>query len=276
MRRTRTTVIFHKQDIHYFSCGSTQCTGTGIQQRVFYTKDIDWKDQTLENSRILENLFANKTAVIFDFDNIIVDSEPYHFRAYEKAFAEKGHKINREEYWVEWTFNGGGAEGEINRYNLKLDPDYMRSKKDPVYSYFCKSGKIKVFPAALEIIKTLKKNKFSLAIASGSYQHDILSIIEAKGIERNFLAVIGKDMVPKPKPHPATYLKASSELGIQPSKCLAIEDAQKGIISAHEAGMEVIAVETAVTKGFNLKDADLVVSNLEELQRLLEDLFTPG
>ncbi len=222
---------------------------------------------------LLENLLKNKTAIIFDFDNIVVDSEPYHLKAYEKTFAEEGHKIDREEYWVEWTFNGGGAEGEIERYNLDLDPDYMRSKKDPVYSGFCKNGNIKIFPAALKIIKILKENNFSLAIASGSYQHDILSIIETKGIEKNFAAVIGKDMVLKPKPHPATYLKASSELGIEPSECLAIEDAQKGIISAHEAGMEVIAVETAVTKGFNLRDADLVVSDLEELQRLLINLF---
>ncbi|MDZ7859553.1 MAG: HAD family phosphatase [Candidatus Krumholzibacteriota bacterium] len=228
----------------------------------------------MEKLQILESLLDNKSAVVFDFDNIIVDSEPYHMKAYEKAFASEGHKIDPEEYWLEWTFKGGGAEGEISRHNLKFDPDYIRSKKDPVYSGFCKNGSIRILPAALRIIEILKENDFSLAIASGSYQHDILSIIEAKGIGHNFEAVIGKDMVSETKPHPATYLKASSELGARPYECLAIEDAQKGITSAHEAGMKVIAVETKVTKGFNLEEGDLVVSELEELQRLLENLFS--
>jgi len=228
----------------------------------------------LEKIRILEKLLENKSAVVFDFDNIIVDSEPYHMKAYKKAFASEGHNINPAEYWLEWTFKGGGAEREIAKHNLKFDPDYIRSKKNPIYSRFCKSGKIKIFPAALRIISILKENGFPLAIASGSFQHDILSIIETNGIDHNFKAVIGKDMVSATKPDPAIYLKASSELGVPPSECLAIEDAQKGITSAHEAGMQVIAVETKVTKGFNLDDGDLVVSELEELQRLLENLFS--
>ena len=80
------------------------------------------------NTEVFRRIVDGAGAVIFDFDNVIVDSEPFHYRAYSEVFAGKGHTIDREEYWVEWTSKGGGAEGEINRYGLDLDPADIRSE----------------------------------------------------------------------------------------------------------------------------------------------------
>ncbi len=222
----------------------------------------------------LTGLLAESDAVIFDFDNVIVDSEPYHFRAYQKVFAEEGHTLDREEYWMEWTFRGGGAEGEIRRHKLDLDPDYVRSKKDPVYSGFCDGGDIRVYPEARDIIRLLRRMGFILAIASGSYTRDIMSIIRRNGMEDYFDAFVGKDLVSNTKPHPDTYIQAARRLETPPSRCLAVEDAAKGIISAHRAGMLVVAVETEITRGFDLEEADITFSSLKEFAQALADL--PG
>lgn len=225
-----------------------------------------------EKSELFANLMEPIEAVIFDFDNIIVDSEPFHFKAYEKIFAEEGHMLDRDEYWMEWTFRGGGAEGEISRHGLRLEADRIRSKKDPIYSRFCDSGEIKVYPAAFELIQELRKRGYILAIASGSYRRDIISIIRSNGIEGEFNAVVGKDMVSRTKPNPDTYIKAAQEIETAPGNCVAIEDAVKGIISAHEAGMKAIAVETEVTEGFDLSGADIIVSGLGEITALIRSL----
>ncbi|MBN1164247.1 MAG: HAD family phosphatase [Candidatus Krumholzibacteriota bacterium] len=221
--------------------------------------------------QLLKSILEDSRAVIFDFDNVIVDSEPYHYRAYATVFASHGHRLDRDEYWVEWTSRGGGAEGEISRYGLDLDPIQIRKEKDPIYSRFCRGGKIPAFPLALKIIRSFHRAGFSLVIASGSYQRDIRAIISSLGIESYFKAVIGKDGIEKTKPHPETYLRAVARTGFKAHQCFAIEDAEKGISSAQAAGLKVIVIETGITRGFKLERADLRLSGQEELYLLLQE-----
>lgn len=229
----------------------------------------------MEKHEILKRILAAAEAVIFDFDNIIVDSEPYHYAAYAAVFRRLGHEIDREEYWREWTSRGGGAEGEIERYGLDLDPNAIRREKDPIYADYCRSGTVRPFPPALEIIKAFGRAGYTLAIASGSYESDIRAILSAHGIEDDFGAVVGKDGVTRIKPHPETYLRAAEKIGVPPDHCLAIEDAEKGIRSAKDAGMPVIVIETPITRGLPLEGSDLRLTNLDEFAALL-DTALPG
>jgi len=225
---------------------------------------------------LLAGLIEPRRAVIFDFDNVIVDSEPYHCESYTRVFAGHGHTIDRREYWLEWTSRGGGAEGEIRRYNLALNPDEIRAEKDPLYAEFCRSGAIKPFPEAVRVIEALRDMGLSLAIASGSYESDIRAILAANGLESLFPVIVGKDGIKKYKPHPDTYLRASEKLGIPPGECLAIEDAEKGVRSAHAAGMKVILIETPITRELHLGGADLAFESLAEFADCLERVAARG
>jgi beta-phosphoglucomutase len=227
----------------------------------------------LDKARILSGLLEDKKAVIFDFDNILVDSEPYHYQAYDIVFSKRGHSLDRNEYWLEWTSRGGGAEGEIARHDLQMDPDEIRREKDPIYSEFCRTS-ISMFPGAAEIIEALHRKGYTLAIASGSYERDIRTILASYRIEDYFAAVVGKDGIRRTKPDPETYLKTSSLIRTAPPLCLAVEDAEKGVRSAKEAGMDVIVVETDLTRGFDFSDADLVLSDLAELKAVLDEILS--
>jgi len=222
----------------------------------------------------LNGLLTGCKAVIFDFDNIIVDSEPYHFESYRQVFEALGHKLNREEYWIEWTSKGGGAEGEIKRYNLPFDPAEIRKKKDPIYSSFCQKGLVKPFPEARKIIELLSWKNYTLAIASGSYEEDIKNILRIHNLQSYFSAIVGKDKIKKYKPDPETYLRALEKIKVSPEKCIAIEDAEKGIKSAHGAGLKVILVKTEITRNLKIDGADLEVSGLNELQELLNRVLS--
>jgi HAD superfamily hydrolase (TIGR01509 family) len=221
------------------------------------------------NTKDLRRIIDGAGAVIFDFDNVIVDSEPFHCRAYTEVFADKGHAIDREEYWVEWTSKGGGAEGEIRRHGLDLDPAYIRSEKDPIYSSFCIKGEIPLFPDAVKITELFRKSGFRTAIASGSYSHDVKALLEAHNITHLFETIVGKDDSGRIKPFPEPYLLAAGRLGLEPGKCFAIEDAEKGVISAHAAGMKVIVIKTAVTMDVPIQEADLHLSGLAELYEVM-------
>ena len=223
----------------------------------------------MEKLETLKRIIAASEAVIFDFDNIIVDSEPYHYAAYSSVFSGHGHEIDREEHWREWTSRGGGAEGEIERYGLDLDPNAIRREKDPIYAEYCRNGTVRPFPPALEIIKAFRRAGYTLAIASGSYEGDIRAILSAHGIEDGFSAVVGKDRIARIKPHPETYLRAAEKIGVPPEHCLAIEDAEKGIRSAKDAGISVIVIETPITRGLPREGADLRLASLDEFVALL-------
>jgi beta-phosphoglucomutase len=227
----------------------------------------------LNKLTILRSLLEKTETVVFDFDNVIVDSEPFHFKAYERVFSKRGHKLNREQYWNEWTSKGGGVEGEIKRHNLDMDPTEIKSEKDPLYSEYCRSGAISIFPAAVEAIKTLDKAGYTLVIASGSYQSDIKAIVRANGIENHFSEIIGKDGIKNQKPDPETYFKACHAVRTPPPRCLAIEDAEKGVKSAKGAGMHVILIETDITRQIPIEGADLKLSSINELSYLLTLLF---
>ena len=77
------------------------------------------------------SLLERCPCVVFDFDGLLADSEPFHYRAYNEVFEQYGHTLDQEEYWVEWTSKGKGIAGEIERHNLNLgvDPLEMRQQK---------------------------------------------------------------------------------------------------------------------------------------------------
>ncbi len=221
---------------------------------------------------VLRRLIERSRAAVFDFDNVIADSEPFHYEAYRRVFEKRGHALDREEYWSEWTSRGGGAEGEIARHRLDMDPREIRAEKDPIYAAFCRSGEIKLFPEALRVVDAFRRAGLLAAIASGSYESDIRAILRANAAEGLFEAIVGKDGIARYKPHPETYLLAAERLDIAPARCLAVEDADKGVKSAKGAGMSVILIETRITRTLGIAGADLACASLGELHGLLEEI----
>ena len=171
----------------------------------------------------IKPLLKKSGGVIFDFDGLLADSEPYHYLAYNEVFQRYGHSLDKDEYWVEWTSKGKGIAGEIDRHNLHLevDPIQLRQQKFEVYSQYCQKGAIRLFPESLEIIELLKAS-YPVAIASGSWKHDIRAILKNAGAEHLFDKILGKEAAKKEKPHPEIFLNAAKALQCPASQCIVI------------------------------------------------------
>ena len=223
-------------------------------------------------AQILHALLDSCQGVILDFDGLIADSEPFHYRAYNEVFERYGHTIDPEEYWIEFTSKGTGLQGEIERYNLKLDvePTELRQQKFEVYSRFCESGEIQLFPEARRFIEALSRT-FQLAIASGSWEHDIRAILKHAQAESLVPTVLGKDPSRREKPHPDIFLKAAETLGLPPQKCLVVEDALKGLTAAQAAGIPCVIILNALNQNISFEGADLVLSSLDEFLNLMAE-----
>lgn len=203
--------------------------------------------------------------VIFDFDGVLVDSEKHHYAAYNAVFQKYGHTLDEQEYFKYWTSLGHGPAGEIERHSLDLDPDLIRREKRPTFTEYCRSGVVRFFPEAREIVERLSRAGKTLTIASGTLTTDIEAVLANEGLRDRFAAIIGCDTVPALKPSPDIFDYVLRTLDVPPRDAVVIEDAEKGVGSANAAGIPVVVVRTRETKNIEFTGADLVVESHDEL-----------
>lgn len=222
----------------------------------------------------LKSLLKACKGIVLDFDGLIADSEPFHFRAYNEVFTQYGHPLDAEEYWVEFTSKGKGIAGEIERHNLKLDVESqeIRQQKFKRYSQFCQSGEIKLFPGTLPLVEFLATH-FQLAVASGSWAYDIRAILKHAGAESHFPVILGKESAPREKPFPDIFLEAAARLELASGACLVIEDALKGLSAAQQAGMPCIIIRNRLNQNIDFPEADLICPSLDQLLKQLEQIL---
>ncbi len=225
----------------------------------------------MDKGQQLKKLIQSRRGIIFDFDGLLVDSEPFHYKAYNAVFQEYGHTINQDEYWIEFTSKGKGAQGEIDRYELKgLDAKEIRKKKFIVYSEFCRNGDICFFPLAERLIRSAQLAGHKLAIASGSRNEDIRTILDFNGYGNTFHLVMGKESAPREKPAPDIFIKTAEILGIEPDKLVVLEDAEKGMKASKEAGIPCVIVRNKLNQNLEFQDADFICENLEDVIKAIE------
>ena len=225
-----------------------------------------------ERKTKLHALLKNTKAAILDFDGLLADSEPYHYKAYNEVFERYGHTLDKEEYWIEWTSKGKGIKGEIERHNLKLniDPIELRKQKFEVYSQFCQSGEIKLFPGAIDLVKRLAENH-KIAIASGSWAKDIEHILRNCNALNLIPVILGKESAKREKPFPDIFLNAANKLGYEPKECFVLEDALKGLNAAKAAGIPCIILKNELNRNIVFKNAEIVFPNLTDFVSALEN-----
>jgi len=121
-------------------------------------------------------------------------------------------------------------------------------------------------PGAVEAVQRLAEH-WPLGLASSSNRDVIDAVLEMAGIAKYFRATVSSEEVAHGKPAPDVYLGAARRLNVEPSGCVAVEDSRNGILSAHAAGMRVIAIPNPHYPPSDdvLGQADLVLPSLEEL-----------
>jgi len=221
-------------------------------------------------------------AAVFDFDGVIVDSEPLHFRSLREALLSEQIEITHAEYWDHLLAHDDRSSIRVafERRGERPDADRLaRVERAKVERFAELIPEIPVFPGAREVIVALAA-ELPLAIASGARHDEIEAILTGIGLRDAFVAVVGAQDVSRSKPDPAPYLEAARRLesrvaGLVPGECVAFEDSLPGVMSALGAGMKVIGVAHSYPAA-KLRSAHRVVDSLAALEpgslgRLFED-----
>jgi len=185
-------------------------------------------------------------AVIFDMDGTLLDTESVFKTIVFEVCTELGFEMTDA---VHMSMVGGSHE----HTNKLLLESYGVSFPYTLFDERCRvimrersHGGVPVKPGALELVKELRERNIPTAVATSSRNPHAQHHLTAAGLFDMFETIVTRDDVVHPKPHPEPYLTAASRLGVDPLKCLALEDSHSGVRAAHAAGMQTIMVPDLV------------------------------
>lgn len=203
-------------------------------------------------------------AVIWDMDGVIADTAPYHQRAWQEVFRQRGKSYTEDDF----RSNFGKRNDTIIRNILgsKITPVEMEAIANEKEANFRERTRdnIKPLPGAIELLHSLNEHGFSQALGSSAPIENIRLVTQELGIEDLFQVIVSGRDVKEGKPSPQGFLLAAEKLGIEPKDCVVIEDATAGVTAAKRAGMLCLAVTNTSPKT-KLASADLIVDTLEKV-----------
>jgi beta-phosphoglucomutase len=216
-------------------------------------------------------------AIIFDFDGIIVDSEPIILKLTQEAAAQEGWTFSEEDYYRDFLAldDRGIFEHLYAKHGRDLDVtrrDELVAWKASRYEAIIRNG-LPPIPGAVDFVTAVAR-QYPLAIASGSLHAEIEHLLKNLGLREKFAVLATADDCHHSKPDPEVYLTAFARLRALPSfrdkplqsaECLAIEDAPLGVVAAQTAGFKCLAL-THSRPASELQHANWIVKEFAEVR----------
>lgn len=180
-------------------------------------------------------------AVVFDMDGVILDSEHVWDDVRENLARERGGRWHEEAQqdmmgmssteWSAYMSDVIGLEMTPTEINEAVVDEMMRRYR----------AELPLIDGAAGSVRQLAGH-WPLAVASSSNRPLIDLVLDLSGLAASFRVTVSSEEVARGKPAPDVYLEAASRLGVDPTRCAAIEDSRMGILSARAAGMRVVAL----------------------------------
>ncbi|HBQ50357.1 hypothetical protein A3B42_03865 [Candidatus Daviesbacteria bacterium RIFCSPLOWO2_01_FULL_38_10] len=204
-------------------------------------------------------------AVIFDMDGVISNTLPIHSEAESRVLLEYGIKMSPKQMAEEFNGVPDKRMFEIifSRFNKKLDYEQVAKRKWKLFQELARNN-INPIAGALELINSLLKKEFLLAVASSAPIKIVDLVLNTLDLKEKIKCIVYTHEVEQGKPSPDIFLLVANRLMVEPQYCVVIEDALLGIQAAKAAGMKCISITTTHTRD-ELKEADKVIDSFDEL-----------
>lgn len=189
---------------------------------------------------------ADIAAIVFDMDGVLIDAKEWHYEALNRALRLFGHEISRYEHLS--SYDGLPTRKKLEmltrQHGLPTGlHDFINVLKQQ-YTMEIVHASCKPTFAHEYALARLKSEGYRLALASNSIRRTIEVMMERAAIARYFDLMLSNEDVERAKPDPEIYLKAMAGLGVEPQRCLVLEDNAHGIQAARAAGAHVLEVGT--------------------------------
>jgi HAD superfamily hydrolase (TIGR01509 family) len=202
------------------------------------------------------------TAVVFDCDGTLADTESLSERAWTETLLRRGYRASPEDFRAvighpfpqNWAYfsartqlgSEAGFRGELRARFIELFDRELELHED-----------------ATSTLRKLASSGVPIAVASSSSHGHVHRVLERGSLTELVPVVIGFDDVDRHKPEPEPYLAAAAGLQVEPADCVAVEDTPVGVASAKAAGMFTVAIVRTHIAAEELDAADRVVHHLD-------------
>jgi beta-phosphoglucomutase len=212
---------------------------------------------------------------IFDLDGVIVDTAHYHFLAWKRLADELGYMLTeKENEKLKGVSRMQSLEIILALAGISLNEEHkqmLANKKNFWFTeYVERMTPEEIFPGVKQLIYDLRSHGIKIGLASSSM--NAKTVIRLLHIQHEFEVTVDGSMIRHTKPHPEIFLVTADKLGLEPSSCVVLEDAEAGVEAALAAGMKCIGIGSAafLQKAHKVlpRTSDVKFSTVKELERL--------
>jgi HAD superfamily hydrolase (TIGR01509 family) len=213
------------------------------------------------------------SAVIFDLDGLMIDSEPIALEVWRDLAAQYGREVSQDLYREVI-----GQTPLFGMRHLRAELDLPLGENELLEEYWTRRTrmmceKVQLAPGLIELLDLLKEHDVVMAVASNSPCAYIEAVLEGLGLARFFDCVLSSDDVQKGKPAPDVYTATMECLGIEPGEGLVLEDSPAGVCAAKSAGLTCFAVPSEEMILEDFSEADEILNSLVDVVQRFEVLF---
>ena len=205
-------------------------------------------------------------AVIFDMDGVLVDSQPYHFKADIDTMAEYG-VIKDQKFYESFagTLTADRMRTLKEMFGLDVPVEEMTIKRENMILDIMGKEGIKPVSGIPEFLRSIKEKGLTTAVASSSDYKLINLILDRLKIAKYFDSVTSGSDVKRGKPSPDVFLLAAERIGIEPAECLVVEDSENGVKAAKAAGMKALGYINPTSGKQDLSLADFITDDFKKI-----------
>ncbi|MCM2478941.1 HAD-IA family hydrolase [Serpentinimonas maccroryi] len=222
------------------------------------------------------------TALIFDVDGTLADTESVHLEAFNHAFAQERLGWHWDEpLYTQLLDVSGGKERLLHYWRMvqpglkEVDSGAVRDTvarlheiKTAYYEQVVSAGALSLRPGVLALMQAAFEQGVQLAIATTTSPVNIAALLRSAigpDWRSYFLAIGDASNAPIKKPHPQVYLKVLADLRLEPAHCIAFEDSANGLQAASAAGLATVITPTRYTARHDFRGALRVLPDLGQL-----------
>jgi beta-phosphoglucomutase len=187
-------------------------------------------------------------AVIFDMDGVLIDAREWHYEALNRSLGHFGYTISRFDHLV--TYDGLPTRQKLEMLSRErgLPRELHRFLNDLKQLYTMEIVHARCKPTFQHefALSRLHAEGYRLAVASNSIEHTVNVMMDKADLTRYLSVQMSNEQVTRGKPDPEIYTTTLELLGVAPEHALVVEDNEKGIKAATDAGAHVLPVQEPV------------------------------